>query len=331
MADDLATHYQDVSDELFEGNVIPFLGAGANLCGRPEDASWTVGQEEYLPNAHELAFYLAQRFRYPVSDERDLDRVADDLARVTQYVAVQRGSRRLYTELHRIFSAVYRPSPLHRFFAGLPALLRENGSKHPYQLIVTTNYDDALESAFSDAGEEFDLVWYIAEGEGRRGKFMHQAPGPPGTEAVVIDRPNECIDLTPEKRSVILKIHGDVDRTRADEPAGDSFVITEDDYIEVLTHSTDPANLIPVGLLDRMKESAFLVLGYSLRDWNLRVILYRLWREQTLGSQSWAIQRNPMSFERKFWSLRRVELLDIDLDEYIRRLAHAVGDNGSAG
>jgi hypothetical protein len=328
MADDLVTHYQDVADELFEGNVIPFLGAGANLCGRPEDATWSVGQAEYLPNAHELAFYLAERFRYPVDDQRDLDRVADDLARVSQYVAVQRGSRRLYTELHRIFSAVFQPSPLHRFFARLPALLREKGSSHPYQLVVTTNYDDALESAFVEADEEFDLVWYIAEGEGRRGKFMHQAPR---ADAVVIERPNECIDLTPEQRSVILKIHGDVDRSDIEEPGGDSFVITEDDYIEFLTHSTDPANLIPVGLLDRMKESAFLFLGYSLRDWNLRVILYRLWREQRLGSQSWAIQRHPMSFERKFWSLRRVELLDIDLDEYIQRLAHAVGDNGRAG
>jgi hypothetical protein len=328
MADDLVTHYQDVADELFEGNVIPFLGAGANLCGRPADASWTVGQEEYLPNAHELAFYLAERFRYPVADERDLDRVADDLARVSQYVAIQRGSRRLYTELHKIFSAVFRPSPLHFFFAGLPELLRQKGSPNPYQLIVTTNYDDALENAFTESGEAFDLVWYIAEGEGRRGKFMHQAPG---KEAVVIERPNECVDLAPEERSVILKIHGDVDRSDVEKHGGDSFVITEDDYIEFLTHSTDPANLIPVGLLDRMKESAFLFLGYSLRDWNLRVILYRLWREQTLGPQSWAIQRNPYSFERKFWSLRRVELLDIDLDDYIGRLAHAVGGNGRPG
>jgi SIR2-like domain len=325
MADDLATHYQDVADELVEGNVIPFLGAGANLCGRPEDAHWTVGQGEYMPNAYELAFYLAQRFRYPAADEKELDRVASDLARVSQYVAIQRGSRRLYTELHKIFSPAYRPSPLHRFFARLPSLLRARRSTSPYQLIVTTNYDDALETAFNEAGEKFDLVWYMAEGEGR-GKFMHQAPG---ADPVVVERPNECIDLAPEQRSVILKIHGDVDRSDPSKPGEDSFVITEDDYIEFLTHSTDPANLIPIGLLDRMKENAFLFLGYSLRDWNLRVILYRLWREQTLGSQSWAVQRKPMSFERKFWSLRRVELLDIDLDDYIRRLEHAVEGNGS--
>ena len=325
MADDLATHYQDVADELVEGNVIPFLGAGANLCGRPEDAHWTVGQGEYMPNAYELAFYLAQRFRYPAADEKELDRVASDLARVSQYVAIQRGSRRLYTELHKIFSPAYRPSPLHRFFARLPSLLRARRSMRPYQLIVTTNYDDALETAFNEADEEFDLVWYMAEGEGR-GKFMHQAPG---AKPVVIEVPNSYIDLAPEERCVILKIHGDVNRADPAQPGDDSFVITEDDYIEFLTHSTDPASLIPIGLLDRMKENAFLFLGYSLRDWNLRVILYRLWREQTLGSQSWAIQRKPMSFERKFWSLRRVELLDIDLDDYIRRLEHAVEGNGS--
>jgi hypothetical protein len=70
-----------------------------------------------------------------------------------------------------------------------------------------------------------------------------------------------------------------------------------------------------------MKESSFLFLGYSLRDWNLRVILYRLWKEQPLQSQSWAIQKNPQAFERKFWALRRVELLDVDLDDYVGDLA----------
>ena len=49
---------------------------------------------------------------------------------------------------------------------------------------MTTNYDDALERAFRAAGEAFDLVWYVAEGE-HRGKFLHL---PPDGEPRLIDQ-----------------------------------------------------------------------------------------------------------------------------------------------
>ena len=44
-------------------------------------------------------------------------------------------------------------------------------------MILTTNYDDALERAFEQAGEPYDLVTYIAsEPKEHRGRFMHWAP-----------------------------------------------------------------------------------------------------------------------------------------------------------
>ena len=105
---------------------------------------------------------------------------------------------------------------------------------------MTTNYDDALERAFRAAGEEFDLVWYVAETEDR-GKFLHL---PPDGEPWLITRPNEYCDLSLEDRTVILKIHGAIDRLR---PERDGFVITEDHYIDYLTR-TDVSTLMPVTL-----------------------------------------------------------------------------------
>ena len=43
------------------------------------------------------------------------------------------------------------------------------------QLVITTNYDDALERAFAAAGEELDVVYYAAEAE-RAGRFVHIRP-----------------------------------------------------------------------------------------------------------------------------------------------------------
>jgi hypothetical protein len=179
---------------------------------------------------------------------------------------------------------------------------------------VTTNYDDALERAFGEAGEPFDLVTYIAEGEDR-GKFVHW---PPGEGPTVIDRPNEYRRLVPEERTVILKIHGAVDRS---DPDGqwDSYVITEDHYIDYLAR-TDIANLIPVTLAAKLRRSHFLFLGYRMRDWNLRVILHRIWGEQKLKYKSWAIQLDPDEIDREFWEMRGVDILEVPLERYVEAL-----------
>jgi hypothetical protein len=116
---------------------------------------------------------------------------------------------------------------------------------------------------------------------------------------------------------VILKIHGAVDRVNAE---GDSFVITEDHYIDYLTR-TDISNLLPVTLAAKLRRSHILFLGYGLRDWNLRVILHRIWQERKLTWKSWAIQRAPDPIEKEFWRQRGVDILYVNLGEYITALS----------
>jgi len=76
-------------------------------------------------------------------------------------------------------------------------------------------------------------------------------------------------------------VHGTIDRANADR---ESFVITEDQYIEYL--SEEPMEkLLPPRLLQKMREKHHLLfLGYSLHDWNFRVFLRRLKREQLVGT-----------------------------------------------
>jgi hypothetical protein len=232
------------------------------------------------------------------------------------------GSGPLYEELHQLFDADFPPGPLHALLADLPAILRERGTPR-YQLIVTTNYDDALERAFRAAGEEFDVVSYAAEGD-ERGKFLHV---PPDGEPTLIERPNEYTALDLDRRTVILKIHGAVDRTNSDR---DSYVITEDHYIEFLTR-TDISTLVPVELAAKLRKSHFLFLGYSMRDWNLRVILHRIWGEQRLSYRSWAIQLDPEPIEREFWAKRGVEIMRMRLEDYVEGLRSAVHEPLGAG
>src|SRR5579859_7485941 len=94
--DALAAHYGTVARALAEGRVVTFLGAGANLTGRPRETAWERGQ--YLPSGGELAGYLAELFGYPPGEARDL-------ARVSQYAATMTGSGPLYEELRALLDA----------------------------------------------------------------------------------------------------------------------------------------------------------------------------------------------------------------------------------
>ena len=255
-----------------------------------------------LVGAADLASGLATAFDYPT--DRPID-----LARVSQYVATMNGSGPLHDELHRRYEAAIEPQPVHRFLAGLASLLRARGS--PHQLIVSGRYDLALERAFEDAGEEVDVVTYVATGPSR-GKFWHR---PPGEEPRPIDVPNTyATELSLERRTILLKLNGAVDPFP--ERRWESFVITEDDYIGYLGRS-DVAAAVPVALAARLKRSHFLFLGYEMVDWNLRLVMHRVWGDQPVGYRSWALDPEPTALERAFWRRFDIDVLDVDPDEYV--------------
>jgi SIR2-like domain len=306
----LTEHYDLVAEEIaLRSKVIPVFGAGVNLVGRPPGFAWSPGGE-HLPDGGELAQYLAAHFRYPGAD-------AADLMRVAQYALTARGDGPLYDELHRLFQAEYPPGPLHRFLATLPPFLR--AQRLPHQLIVTTNYDYALERAFADVDEEVDLVVYSTGSDGRA-RIWHV---PPESQPVLIDSPNNYDDVSTDVRTVILKIHGSVDRRREADREFESFVITEDDYIDYLA-LTEPLSLFPVRIAAVLKTSHLLFLGYGLRDWNLRVLLRRLWRDQRRHYNSWAVQLRPDPIELRFWGKRGLEILDADLAVYVEELRRRI-------
>jgi SIR2-like domain len=301
-------HIRRVVRKMLGGIVVPLLGAGVNVSGRPVGARYRGPHDPYLPSGAELAEFLAYAFEYPhLAGETDLLRVA-------QYLDVMEGSGELYQTLHDVFDASYEPGPVHMFFARLQPILRESGKGS--QLILTTNYDDALERAFDRVEEPYDLLTYVCSNPSEyRGRFMHQ--GPDRGEPVVIENPDTITSLDLRQRAVILKMHGAVVRTGSFDQ--DNYVITEDHYIDYLARA-DITLLLPTPVPHKLRNSHFLFLGYGMADWNLRVILRRIWGTQGLDYPSWSIQYNPDELETRFWEDRGVDVFDIDVTEYIERL-----------
>jgi DNA-binding SARP family transcriptional activator len=258
-------------------------------------------------DAEPLASELARRF--------GLDSERPELPRISQAIATLNGSGPLYDTLHALIEADGIPAPLHQFLALLPAKLRERGTSYP--LLVTTGYELAIEQALADANEQFDSVCYIASGP-YRGNFCHVSPD--GT-AVPIERPNAyAAELSLEQRTVVLHLQGRLDSSP--ERAWESFAVTEDDFI----HYGDVAGRLPVTLAARLRRSHLLLLGYTLSDWTLRVVLERLWGEEPLGYKSWSVHAGARALEREFWRRRNVEVIDMSPAAYMAELeAVAVG------
>ena len=291
-------HYEAVARYMTdEGTVVPVLGA--RVFGS-------------LPDADEVAAQLARRF--------ELEPGPLDLPRVAQQVYVLSGRPDLLRTLRRILTPQRDPSEVHRFLARLPRLLERLGLPIRYQMIVTTNYDSGLEQAFEQEQEPYDLAVYVGAGEDR-GKFVHF---PFDREPELISVPNRYTgfpidDFGDLERSVIVKVHGGLFAGSDAERWKETFVVTEDQYIDYLSGAAIES-LVPVQILAKLTESHCLFLGYTMRDWSLRVFLKRIWRGEALGSKSWAIERRPDALEKDFWTNLKVECFAESLDEYVEQL-----------
>jgi hypothetical protein len=205
---------------------------------------------------------------------------------------------------------------VHELLVSLPPLLRSRSA--PHQLIVTTGFDDALERSFVAAGEQVDVVGYASEGRDR-GRFWHRTPD---GEVRLIELPNTYVDeLALNRRTVILRLQGQVDRTQ--DRLRESFVVTEDDYIDLLGDDEN-ADAIPVSLRAQLRRSHFLLIGVDVRGWNTRTLLKRLWGGRQVAYRSWAVTRKPDPIEREFWRSREVALVDARLEDYVETFARVV-------
>jgi SIR2-like domain/Bacterial transcriptional activator domain len=278
------SHFEAVAEALVSGRLVPVLGADVGA----------------------LAERLAARFELGDGDGDG------DLARVAQFVALTKGPGPLLDELRALLGSSPAPTSVHRFFASLASVLRDR--ELPHQLLVTTSYDLALEQALLEAGEEFDVVSYVAAGRDR-GRFCHREPG---GETHVIEVANTyATELSLERRTVVLRLDGGL-------AEGDGVVVTEDDFISYLVHG-DVGRALPVALAAKLRHSHFLFLGYGMREWSLRLVLDRIWGGEPLAYRSWAVVETARPLERQFWSARGVDLLEQPLEEYVGALGRQLG------
>ena len=257
-----------------------------------------------LDGGGRLAEHLARAFEVP--DDRPVD-----LARISQYVATMQGSGPLYDELHSRFEAAVEPGPLHRFLAGsrrcsASAVPRISSSSRP--TTTSRSSEPSRRPARSSTSSPTSRRGHTAgaSGTGRRGSAASHR------------RPEHVRDgAEPRDRTILLKLHGAVDPLP--EREWESFVITEDDYIDYLGRSELTA-VVPVR---SPRGSGEATSSSSATRWPTGTFA-----SSSTGSgasdpsayRSWAVQRSPSPLAQAFWRRFDVAALDVDPQSYVELL-----------
>ena len=120
-----------------------------------------------------------------------------------------------------------------------------------------------------------------------------------------------------EKEVILHKMHGTIE-----EP--ETIIVTQSDYIRYLTTLNDRDRGMPEYFRRQvLPQVTLLFLGYSLEDWNFRVIwegLVSSSAPQTM-QRSYALTKNPDHFQITYWAPRNIVVLDQDITEFAERLA----------
>jgi hypothetical protein len=160
-----------------------------------------------------------------------------NLQRVALFYEIARSRRQLVDAVIEAVQTGKHPSPMLRGLAELG-----------FPLVITTNYDQLFERALVAAGRQPRVAVYK-----------------PDLEAT-----DDYRDPTTES-PIVFKIHGDIQRP-------ETIVVTDEDYIQFVLRMSDkdPYDPVPLTLKYYLTGWTTLFVGYSLLDYNLRLLFKTL-------------------------------------------------------
>jgi hypothetical protein len=303
--------------------VVPFLGAAASIVGADPATA--------LPSGTGLGIMLAEEGNYPGSS-------SDPLTKIAQFLEEIPADRDFL--LAKIQSVFYERLALD-YVSSLTEFLQTLSPAYMPRLIITTNYDVLVEKTLESRNVPYFAISHVMRNSRYAGRFLtYRSLGQCWSECILTRTQLEeyLVVMAAEEpdTTLVYKMHGTarlrgVIKPDDGEEFVDSIVLTESDYIEFL--EDDRLNRVPSRILDLMRRSNLLFLGYSLEDWNFRVLLQRLQRIQTRQKQSkkrhWAcrLTAHADEVENRFWRLRGVELYPISLDVFLERLRKTIEEH----
>jgi hypothetical protein len=282
-------HLTDIVATIQQRSCVLFLGAAVHA-PPPADQEHRWPADQRPPMGAALAARLAARSGFT---ERRPGEGASDLLRVALDYEIEKKRGALVDAVRDEVQRGKRGSPL------IQALARLD-----FPVVITTNFDTHFEDALYAAGRRPIICVYRNNLE-------------------ATERTDDYPSLYPSPQEpFVVKIHGDINR------GSDSIVITEEDYIQFVLRMSDKGPYDPVPEVARayLAKCATLFLGYSLRDYNLRLLFRTLrWRIST-APPTYSVDFRPDPLVQEVLERRsgQVSYIVEDVWEFVPALVEAV-------
>jgi hypothetical protein len=249
-----------------QGTCILFLGAGVHYPPSP-NSRYSYPENERPPLGNAFSEQLLSQVK---STDRSSSESDTNLQRVSQAFEIEFQRSLLVQEIKKAVFAGKRPS------SALKALARLN-----FPIVITTNYDQLFEQALREAGKNPFISVYKKNEEQREETVDY-----PFDEELRGERP------------FIFKMHGDIDTP-------ESIVITEEDYIQFVLRMGEQQNFHPVPETIRfyLRKWPTLFIGYSLKDYNLRLLVKTLrWKlDKAKFPPAYSVDPHPDRLIQEIW------------------------------
>lgn len=278
----------DIANMVSKGKCVLFLGAGVHA-PPPKDGPWNYDDSKRPPFGGDLSEALAKECGFPDDYRKDRGLPEDgevprdvmrNLPLISQFYELKKSRQQLSKRFKEAVQTGKSPSPAVQALAELP-----------FPLVITTNYDTHFEDSMRRHDKDPVMFYY---------KAFHEHEATPDLE-----------DDVSAEQPAILKIHGDVHHG--------NMVATDEDYIQFVLRMNDSPqfNPIPVGWRSELKKKATLYIGYSLVDYNLRLLL-------NLLRSGVARDKFPISYSVDKYPIQWIQKVYEDQRQYVRFIANDV-------
>jgi hypothetical protein len=224
----------------------------------------------HTPLPGDVAMQWAEGHGYPLEDRWNL-------ARVAQFMAIEKGSRWPRNELAAAFieaksstPADAEPAPEAEALKSLAAL--------PFRTYVTTNPDDRIERELRST-----TARHGGKSHSRRPRAdfcrWHEALRSSSLATTFEEDPHYVPSV---EEPFVFHLHGQI-------AVAESLVVAEDDHFDMLVQTARHPSLIPPPVQRALRGGPVMLLGQPVSDWNFRVLLRSLCGGDFSGLQAGSV------------------------------------------
>jgi hypothetical protein len=196
-------------------------------------------------------------------------------------------------------------------------------------LIITSNYDCLMEEALDKLGVPYAVL--VTRKRDQK-VILRLSQAIPNAERL-IERysektfPSNFTLSKPLSTVIIYKIHGCLSPELKE--TDDGVVISDSDYVNYISQMSTNAGVIPAHVTSLMENKAFLFLGYSLSDWNVRSIFetVKTKRSLTRSVRDFAVMYRVGEYEKVFFDKNNIQIIKADLNSYVEGIKKSLPDD----